>query len=1103
MAMNSSCSSGLYAIKYACDLIGSGEAEYAVCGGIQLNLSLDKDIEYQSKSISIASKSSVCRPFDNESDGSVAGEAAVLFLLKKLCDAERDNDNIYAVVKGFAANHNGARSNSLASPSSEGQCDVILKAIGQSGVNAENIGLIETHGTGTKIGDPIEIRGLNDAFGRSVKKKAYCSLGAVKSNFGHAGICAGAVGFLKAVCSLYMKKLYPIANYNTPNVLLELDNSPFYPQKENEIWKSSYPRTAGVSSLGLSGTNVFGVLTEYEGEKGSESGEKCDVLTISAACEQSFHEYKKRLYESISKTNYDVHEFCAAMNIGRQDHEFRASAEVRSREDILDFLSSDVSPVRSEKRKLILAFSGDAVISDKRIKNFCRDSIFEKYYCGLMSGMTTCSEKTKTMAFYYSAAKALNELGINAGVNVGSGSGNSVIKLYNGSIAPDIFEAEVQKRENVPFDAEKFKQVMTEMCRREKYIMADMSCGEIERTFCETERNGSVIADVKDGSSIFAVFAKLYSEGVEVDWKKYYKGSMPKRAVTVTYPFQKKHIWVEKIRTAVSYSKTADSAPNDVDIKQYLKELWCSELGITEIGDNESFFDIGADSLKTMTIANKINEDLGVLVEFDDFYDYETLNDLSAYLKKLTSAKKLPEDKDTVKEEYEQPEENRFYPVSYNQSRMISIFMENKKSVGYNIFYEATVGHNIDMELFENSVRETVEHNRILRTVYASENGRFYQKILSADRFRISYITDAVSKDEAYDNESKKVINIFEELPIRMAVFDDGENYHVYITVHHIAADGTAMQIMMKEIAERYHAHMAGKIYSSVTSKPYVTFATEEQQFLNSDEAGGQLNYWLEQLKGIPYKVDMPYSHERPQTVTYNGRTVSFDMSEDALKAVEKLQKKYNMTPFMILESVFVMELYLYSGTDDICIGVPIQGRRFKDTENTIGFFANTVVMRSRFSENDTISDFMLKNRNMILEAFKNQDIPFEQVVSKLEFTRSPRYLPVFQYFFQCQPYDFNEERSLGSSIFKLEQGNNDGAKFEMTVSAFYDNSFTEGRYSVEYNTDLFDENEINAFIKGIDKIAVQIAENDGQSVDSVQLYEEYESDNDEDDLWS
>ena len=326
MAVNSSCSSALYAVKYACDLLEHGETDCAICGGIQLNLSLYKDLEYQNKSISIASKSSVCRPFDDESDGSVAGEAAVLFLLKKLSDAERDNDHIYAVIRGFAANHNGFRSNSLASPSSDGQTEVIVKAIQNAGVNPENIGLIETHGTGTNIGDPIEIKGLSDAFHQFTEKRAFCSLGAVKSNFGHAGICAGAVGLLKAVASLSLKKRYPIANYHQPNRLIDFENSPFYPQSTLDHWEQSGIRTAGVSSLGLSGTNVFGILTEYPQQKPEAETASTDVFSISAASEDALQRYKAVLASKIAQSSDSVKALCAAMNYGRDFAIFAGTA---------------------------------------------------------------------------------------------------------------------------------------------------------------------------------------------------------------------------------------------------------------------------------------------------------------------------------------------------------------------------------------------------------------------------------------------------------------------------------------------------------------------------------------------------------------------------------------------------------------------------------------------------------------------------------------------------------------------------------------------------------------------------------------------------------
>lgn len=1103
MAVNSSCSSALYAVKYACDLLEHGETDCAICGGIQLNLSLYKDLEYQNKSISIASKSSVCRPFDDESDGSVAGEAAVLFLLKKLSDAERDNDHIYAVIRGFAANHNGFRSNSLASPSSDGQTEVIVKAIQNAGVNPENIGLIETHGTGTNIGDPIEIKGLSDAFHQFTEKRAFCSLGAVKSNFGHAGICAGAVGLLKAVASLSLKKRYPIANYHQPNRLIDFENSPFYPQSTLDHWEQSGIRTAGVSSLGLSGTNVFGILTEYPQQKPEAETASTDVFSISAASEDALQRYKAVLASKIAQSSDSVKALCAAMNYGRNDDRFRDSAVVHNREEILQFLQEQHPVPETKPHRVILAYSGDALVSAEKIRAFCRDEVFRKHYDAISHAANGLKEEHLGMVFYLAAARALAELGMEAAANTGSGMGNAVVKVQSGAVRVTELKAEMETLGSKSFDAEKFKQVMTELCRKEHYLFADVLHGEMAIAFEETATEDSVSVDLTGTESIYEVFHILYNAGATVNWKQYYHGSVPRRAVLPSYPFAENHVWPEHIRTAQEATEQYAPVANAINVKQYLHDLWSGELGTDGFCDDDSFFDMGADSLKAMNVADQIQEDLGVSIEFEDFYDYETVNDLADYLesKMREIHKNTNPAADAVTDV--PVEENQHYPVSYNQSRMIGIFLENRNSVGYNIFYKLSFESDIDIHLLEQAICETVAANEMLRTIYGTENGTFYQCVQNAEQFHIVHLPDTMDLQQAYEQEAGTVIDIFQDLPIRIAVLQQKESCTVFITVHHIAADGTAMQIIMKEISERYHAIINGKAYTGVSSVSYVSYAAYEQKFLDSSAAQAELDYWLHQLDGIPYKVDMPYYQERPKTVTYVGETLQFDMSDEMLAALKKLSTRYSMTPFMLLESIFVLELYLYSGTEDICIGVPVQGRRLKGTEHTVGFFANSVVMRSKFCESLSVQEFLKGNQEMILAAFKNQDYPFEKVVSKLKFTRHPAYHPVFQYFFQCQPYDFSEEKKLGNSVFKLDQGKNESSKFEISMCAFYDQSFRKGRSIIEYNTDLFERMQIEEFVSSLDSLVQQIAADDTQDIHALQLNCNFKTVDEEEDFWN
>lgn len=210
----------------------------------------------------ILSSDGHCRPFDKDADGFIGGEGAGIVVLKLLDDAIRDNDNIYAVIKGSAINNDGRRKESYTSPSMAGQREVIKYAHQLAGVEPDSISLVETHGTATNLGDQIEIGALKSAF--NTPKQNYCALGSVKANIGHLDTAAGIAGLIKVVLALKHKEIPPMINFKAYNPRLKLEDSPFYINTENIPWKAQGgPRRAGVSSFGIGGTNAHVLLEEY------------------------------------------------------------------------------------------------------------------------------------------------------------------------------------------------------------------------------------------------------------------------------------------------------------------------------------------------------------------------------------------------------------------------------------------------------------------------------------------------------------------------------------------------------------------------------------------------------------------------------------------------------------------------------------------------------------------------------------------------------------------------------------------------------------------------------------------------------------------------
>jgi len=254
------CSTSLVAIHQACRALLTGECKIAMAGGVSLRPILKEGYWHQEGMV--ASSDGHCRAFDAKADGCITGEGAALVVLKRLKQAIQDNDFIYAVVKGSAANNDGNRKVGFTAPSVEGQIEVIRAALHMARVQPESISCIETHGTGTPLGDPVEVKALTLAFQSG--KKQVCAIGSVKTNIGHLDAAAGAAGFIKMVLALYHKKIPPSLHFNIPNPKIDFENSPFYVNTTPTVWKNDRcPLRAGVNSLGIGGTNAHVILEEW------------------------------------------------------------------------------------------------------------------------------------------------------------------------------------------------------------------------------------------------------------------------------------------------------------------------------------------------------------------------------------------------------------------------------------------------------------------------------------------------------------------------------------------------------------------------------------------------------------------------------------------------------------------------------------------------------------------------------------------------------------------------------------------------------------------------------------------------------------------------
>ena len=341
--IQSACSSSLLAIHQACQTLRLGECDMMLVGGSVVRI---PQVEgYMAERRNVHSLDGHCRPFDSVGQGTIFGSGIGAVLLKPLQQAVADRDHIFAVVKGTAANNDGSAKSSYTAPSLGQQSQAVTDALEAAGVNADSVGYIECHATGTIVGDPLEVEALSMAFRKQTKRNQYCVAGSVKANIGHPEQAAGIAGLIKTALVLHHKQIPPSINYEMPNPAIDFASSPFYVNtKLSDFPAGDTPRRAAVNSLGIGGTNSFAVLEEAPPIEATENKTKVNLpclVTLSAKSAEALVAQVERLLKWLDDhPEAPIGDVCYTTNVSRSQFAFRFAAPARSLADLKKHLAN-------------------------------------------------------------------------------------------------------------------------------------------------------------------------------------------------------------------------------------------------------------------------------------------------------------------------------------------------------------------------------------------------------------------------------------------------------------------------------------------------------------------------------------------------------------------------------------------------------------------------------------------------------------------------------------------------------------------------------------------------------------------------------------------
>lgn len=448
----------------------------------------------------------------------------------------------------------------------------------------------------------------------------------------------------------------------------------------------------------------------------------------------------------------------------------------------------------------------------------------------------------------------------------------------------------------------------------------------------------------------------------------------------------------------------------------------------------------------------------------------------------------------------ERVDRDRDLPLSFSQQRLWFLAQLEENSTPYNEYSLVKIDGALQVSILEDCLSAIVERHEILRTTFPLVNGTPVQVIAPTSDItcRLIDLQDLSEIEQLSEVQrlatalAQKSFDLAKGPTMLVRLIRLSSHAHVLLLcIHHIVADGWSRGVFLKELSTLYQTFLTGnKNLLPELPIQYVDFACWQRKWLSGKVLKTQLNYWKQQLAGAPPLLKLPTDRMRPAVQTFQGAKFKFQINLELTQELLNLSQKSETTPFMTLLAILVTLLSRYSGQDDILIGSPIANRNYQQTESLIGCFVNTLVLRTQVKGNPSFCELLNQVRQVALDAYAHQDVPFEKVVEALQPERNLSYSPLFQVMFVWQSTPMEKFELPGLTLTPLEM-ENFSAKFDLTLAI--DNTEQGIIGSWEYNSDLFDEGTIARMSQHFQRLLEAIVSNREQQVGKLPLLTEAE----------
>lgn len=684
ITLQTACSSSLVSIQMACESLKNNGCDMALAGGV--SLFYNHGYSYQEQMIE--SPDGYCRAFDAKTNGTVVTSGVGVVVLKRLSDAIKQRDTIYAVIKGGAINNDGSSKMAFTAPSVKGQVAVIERALKNANVSPDSISYIEAHGTGTLVGDPIEWKALHNVYEQYTSEKEFCTIGAVKTNIGHTDSAAGVFGLIKTALALKHQTIPATINFKSLNPEIASFNTLFRVSNKAYYWETEKIRRAAVSSFGLGGTNAHLILEEYQNnivEEDHDVSSYC-LLPFSAKNRESLFAMATQLKNYFKTSDgIDLRNCSYTLQEGRAEMEERGYFLLSEHPDDKDRIKASYLRDSDYKEKSQIIF----VLNEPESIAFEQFNLLYKNYSVFKQAFDTCAviiqqhhhvDITKTnsgelcsklLAFssQYALCQLLHECEVKAYGWIVSGIGAwvaaSVLGIFSlkdaialslskeNSVYPAINQNHSKAKlfsyetnnwgsdENI-HDSTFWNNLLTypkslnpniQTIHSDKTVFVAISnCGfdDQQKLLTRIFPNNQQCAEVVFLKSI----AWLWSQGVPIVWNKINPANRFARKIRMpTYCFVKKHYEIKK---SIANVEPIQNAVNNetASLKNSLKEMWSNVLGIAalEITDSSHFLDLGGDSLTFIDLFAVIKKSFLPTLKLEEIIDYNEFGEMFSFI---------------------------------------------------------------------------------------------------------------------------------------------------------------------------------------------------------------------------------------------------------------------------------------------------------------------------------------------------------------------------------------------------------------------------------------------------------------------------------------